>query len=33
MKITVIGGKGKVANYLLQLLVREGHEVTAVSRG
>ncbi len=33
MKITVIGGKGKVANYLLRLLVREGHEVTAVSRG
>lgn len=33
MKITVIGGKGKVANYLLQLLVREGHDVIAVSRG
>ncbi|MBO4406922.1 MAG: NAD-dependent epimerase/dehydratase family protein [Clostridia bacterium] len=33
MKITVIGGKGKVANYLLPLLVREGHEVVAVSRG
>ena len=33
MKVTVIGGKGKVANYLLPLLVREGHEVAAVSRG
>lgn len=33
MKIGVIGGKGKVGNYLLPMLVEEGHEVIAITRG
>lgn len=33
MKIGVIGGKGKVGNYLLPMLVDEGHEVIAITRG
>jgi len=33
MKACVIGGKGKVGNYLLPLLVQSGYQVTTVSRG
>lgn len=33
MKIAVIGGKGQIGNYLLPMLVREGHEVISVCRG
>ena len=33
MRIAVIGGNGQTGNYLLPLLVREGHEVISVCRG
>ncbi len=33
MKACVIGGKGKVGNYLMPMLVRAGYEVYSVSRG
>ncbi|MDO5735842.1 MAG: NAD(P)-dependent oxidoreductase [Propionibacteriaceae bacterium] len=33
MNITVIGGTGHIGTYLVPSLVRDGHEVTVVSRG
>lgn len=33
MRIAVIGGNGQTGNYLLPLLVNEGHEVISVCRG
>ncbi|MDO4796741.1 MAG: NAD-dependent epimerase/dehydratase family protein [Coriobacteriales bacterium] len=33
MRIAVIGGKGQIGNYLLPMLVHEGHEVVSVCRG
>lgn len=33
MRVTVIGATGHVGTYLVPLLVRAGHEVTAISRG
>ena len=33
MKIVVIGACGHIGSYLVPRLVREGHEVVAVSRG
>ena len=33
MKACVIGGKGKVGNYLMPVLVRAGYEVYSVSCG
>ncbi|MBQ6582681.1 MAG: NAD-dependent epimerase/dehydratase family protein [Mogibacterium sp.] len=33
MKICVIGGNGQIGNYLLPMLIQEGHEVFSVNRG
>ena len=33
MKIGVIGGNGQIGNYLLPMLVKQGHEVICISRG
>ncbi len=33
MHITIIGGTGHIGKHLVPMLVREGHEVTVVSRG
>ena len=33
MNITVIGGTGHIGTYLIPSLVRDGHEITVVSRG
>ena len=32
MKIAVIGGNGQIGNYLLPMLVKQGHEVISISR-
>lgn len=32
MRIAVIGGNGQTGNYLLPMLVQEGHEVISVCR-